>query len=272
MADAKKTEEAAPPVLVGVEDGVATITLNRPDRLNAFAGTMRDDLADALHALAERDDVRVVVITGQGRGFSTGADLEVTSALVERGDDEAFAALVDAGMRVIRRLRQMPQPVVAAVNGPAAGAGAALALACDFRVASDRASIGVTFNRIGLHPDWGATYFLPRLVGPGRAAELILSGRMVEAEEAGRIGLFERVVPQDRFADEVRTLAAELAAKPPLAVRLARETLARSLVTGDLDNIMAAEGHAQMRCFRSADAREGIAAFREKRPASFTGE
>lgn len=271
---AKRKEAASAPepsVLVRVEDAVATVTLNRPDRLNAFAGTMRDDLANALHALGQRGDVRVVVITGAGRGFSTGADLETTSALVERGDDQAFAALVDAGMRVVRTLRALPQPTVAAVNGPAAGAGASLALACDFRIASEKASLGVTFNRIGLHPDWGAAWFLPRLVGPGRAAELVLSGRMVEAEEAGRIGLFERVVAAERFDDEVRALAAELAAKPPLAIRLARETLARSL-SSDLDTILAAEGHAQMRCFRSADAREGIAAFREKRTAVFTGE
>lgn len=270
-AASKAPGDGEAPVQVAVEDGIATVTLNRPERLNAFAGTMRDQLHDALHALAERSDVRVVVLTGAGRGFSAGADLEVTAELRGRGDDDAFAALVDAGMRVVRRLRQLPQPVVAAVNGPAVGAGASLALACDFRIASDRASIGVTFNRIGLHPDWGASYFLPRLVGPGRASELVLTGRMVEAEEAARIGLFERVVPADRFGEEVRALAAELAAKPPLAVRLAKETLSRSL-TSDLDVILAAEGHAQMRCFRSDDAREGIAAFREKRAPVFRGE
>jgi 2-(1,2-epoxy-1,2-dihydrophenyl)acetyl-CoA isomerase len=262
---------AATPVLLRVEDGVAWITLNRPERLNAFAGAMRDDLHDAIDRAASSPDVRVLVITGAGRGFCTGADVEVMIDLLARGDVETFAGLVDAGMRVVRRLRGVEQPVVAAVNGPAAGAGASLALACDFRVASGRASIGLTFNRIGLHPDWGATYFLPRLVGAGRAAELIASARMVDVAEAERIGLVDRVVPEAEFLVEVRALAADLAAKPPLALRLAKRTLARSL-DGDLDAVLELEKEAQLRCFRSADAREGIAAFREKRKAVFRGE
>jgi 2-(1,2-epoxy-1,2-dihydrophenyl)acetyl-CoA isomerase len=257
-------------VLLDVADGVARITLNRPERLNAFAGAMRDDLHDAVDRAASSPEVRVLVITGAGRGFSTGADVEVMRDLLERGDDRAFARLVEAGMRVVRRLRAVEQPVIAAVNGPAAGAGAALALACDLRVASERASIGLTFNRIGLHPDWGATYTLPRLVGPGRAAELVMTGRMVDAAEAGRIGLFERVVPAEAFDAEVRALAAELAAKPPLALRLFKRTLAES-APGDLDAVLAAEAERQLHCFRSADAREGIAAFAGKRPAVFRG-
>ena len=258
-------------VLLEVEGGVARITLNRPERLNAFAGTMRDDLHDAIDRAAGSPEVRVLVLTGAGRGFCTGADVEVMSDLLHRGDDRTFAGLVEAGKRVVRRLGSVEQPVVAAVNGPAAGAGAALALACDFRIASERASIGFTFNRIGLHPDWGATHTLPRLVGPGRAAELVMSGRMVDAREAERIGLFERVVAAESFEAEVRTLAAELAAKPPLALRLAKRTLAES-ASSSLDATLAAEGERQMRCFRSADAREGIAAFNEKRQAVFTGE
>ncbi len=258
-------------VLLRVEDGVAWVTLNRPDRLNAFAGTMRDQLHDALERADGDAAVRVVVITGAGRGFCTGADVEVMSDLLGRGDDATFGRLVEAGMRVVRRLRAMRVPVVAAVNGPAAGAGASLALACDVRLASSAASLGITFNRIGLHPDWGATYFLPRLVGPGRAAELVLSGRMVDAAEGERIGLFERVVPAEAFDAEVRRYVAELAAKPPLAVALARASLARS-ADADLDTMLATEGEAQLRCFRSADAREGIAAFHEKRRPAFRGE
>jgi 2-(1,2-epoxy-1,2-dihydrophenyl)acetyl-CoA isomerase len=258
-------------VLLRVEEGVAWITLNRPERLNAFAGTMRDDLYSAIARAASSPEVRVLVVTGAGRGFCTGADVEVMSDLLARGDAASFRLLVEAGMRVVRRLREVEQPVVAAVNGPAAGAGAALALACDFRIGSERASIGFTFNRIGLHPDWGATHTLPRLVGPGRAAELVMSGRMVEAPEAERIGLFERVVPADAFEAEVAKLAAELAAKPPLALRLAKRTLAEA-AAADLDAALAAEGERQLRCFRSADAREGIAAFNEKRQPVFRGD
>lgn len=258
-------------VLLRVEDGVAWITLNRPDRLNAFAGAMRDELHDTLHRVDGMPEVRVVVVTGAGRGFCTGADVEVMSDLLAREDAQTFAGLVEAGMRVVRRLRSLRQPVVAAVNGPAAGAGASLALACDVRIASSAASIGVTFNRIGLHPDWGATYFLPRLVGPGRAAELVMSGRMVAATEAERIGLFERVFPAETFNADVRTYVADLAAKPPLALALARSTLAGTWGS-DLDSMLDAEGEAQLRCFRSADAREGIAAFHEKRRPVFRGE
>ncbi len=258
-------------VLLRVEDGVAWITLNRPERLNAFAGTMRDDLHDAIARADDDPAVRVLVVTGNGRAFGTGADLEVTGDLVGRGDTEAFERLVESGMRAVRRLRAVRQPVIAAVNGPAAGAGASLALACDIRIASEKASFGLTFNRIGLHPDWGGSWFLPRLVGAGRAAELILSARMVPADEALRIGLFERVVPAERFEDEVRAFAAELAAKPPLALAAAKRTLARSL-DASLDEILAAERDEQMACFRSADAREGIAAFNQKRTPSFRGE
>jgi 2-(1,2-epoxy-1,2-dihydrophenyl)acetyl-CoA isomerase len=262
---------SAETVLLRMDEGVAWITLNRPDRLNAFSGDMRDRLHDALNRAATDAGVRVIVITGAGRGFCTGADVEVMSDLLQRGDDATFETLVEAGMRVVRRLQSIEQPVIAAVNGPAAGAGASLALACDFRIASERASIGITFNRIGLHPDWGATWSLPRLVGPGRAAELVMSGRMVDAREAERIGLFERVFAEDWFDDEVKKIAQELAAKPPLALTLAKRTLAASL-TSDLDAMLAAEGERQMRCFRSADAKEGISAFNEKRKPEFRGE
>jgi 2-(1,2-epoxy-1,2-dihydrophenyl)acetyl-CoA isomerase len=268
---AAASNASAETVLLRVEDGVAWITLNRPDRLNAFAGDMRDRLHDALDGAATDPAVQVIVITGAGRGFCTGADVEVMSDLLGRGDDATFERLVHAGMRVVRRLQSIEQPVIAAVNGPAAGAGASLALACDFRMASEKASIGVTFNRIGLHPDWGATYSLPRPVGPGRAAELVMSGRMVEAREAERMGLFERVVAEDWFENELKTLAKDLAAKPPLALRLAKRTLAASL-DSNLDAMLAAEREQQMRCFRSADAKEGIAAFNEKRKPVFRGE
>ena len=262
---------SAETVLLRVDEGVAWITLNRPDRLNAFSGDMRTRLHDALDRAATDPAVRVIVITGAGRGFCTGADVEVMSDLLQRGDDATFGTLVEAGMRVVERLRAIEQPVIAAVNGPAAGAGAALALACDFRVASERASIGFTFNRIGLHPDWGATWTLPRLVGAGRAAELVMSGRMVDAREAERIGLFERVFAVDWFEDEVKKIAQELAAKPPLALTLAKRTLAESPASS-LSSTLAAEGERQMRCFRSADAKEGISAFTEKRTPVFRGE
>lgn len=264
-------DAASETVLLRIEEGAAWITLNRPDRLNAFAGTMRDDLHDAVAAAVESAETRVIVVTGAGRGFCTGADVEVMTDLLARGDAATFERNVEAGMRVVHRIRAAPQPVIAAVNGPAAGAGASLALACDLRLASSRASIGFTFNRIGLHPDWGASWLLPRMVGAGRAAELVLSARMVEAAEAERIGLFERVFPEDAFEDEVQKVAREYAARAPLALAAAKRTLARSWDV-DLDATMSAEREAQLACFGSADAREGIAAFHEKRRPAFRGE
>jgi 2-(1,2-epoxy-1,2-dihydrophenyl)acetyl-CoA isomerase len=258
-------------VLYRAEGGVARITLNRPDRLNAFAGTMRDDLRRAVERAAGAADVRVVVITGAGRGFCTGADVEVMSDLVARGDAETFEGYVRAGIQAVEALRECRKPIVAAVNGVAAGAGASLAAACDVRLASDQASIGFTFNRIGVHPDWGASYYLPRLVGAGRAAELILSARMVDAAEAERIGLFQRVWAADGFADGVQAFARELADKPPLALSAAKHTLALS-PDHDLRTLMGVEREAQMRLFRSADVREGITAFNEKRKPVFRGE
>jgi 2-(1,2-epoxy-1,2-dihydrophenyl)acetyl-CoA isomerase len=258
-------------ILYREEDGVAWITFNRPDRLNAFAGTMRDDFRAAIERAAESPDARVVVVTGTGRGFCTGADVEVMSDLVARGDAATFEGYVEAGMRAVRAIVACRKPVIAAVNGVAAGAGASLACACDVRVASDKASIGFTFNRIGVHPDWGASWFLPRVVGTGRAAELVLSARMVDAQEAHRIGLFQRVHAAEAFDDEVRSFARELAAKPPLALAAAKHSLSVS-PGSDLETMLETEREAQMRLFRSADVREGITAFNEKRRPVFRGE
>ena len=176
-------------ILIDVVDGVGTITLNRPDKLNSFAGRMRQEIADAVAELSEHQGARVMVITGAGRGFCTGADVRYLKELSDADDMEGLTALVEAGREVVTQIRTAPKPVIASVNGPAAGGGANLALACDIRIASDRASIGQTFVRIGLHPDWGGTYFLPRLVGPAIAAELFFTGDMIPAAEAHRLGI-----------------------------------------------------------------------------------
>jgi 2-(1,2-epoxy-1,2-dihydrophenyl)acetyl-CoA isomerase len=257
-------------IVTRCEGAVAWVVLNRPQRMNALVGGMRDDLHRAIAAAVHDDRVRAVVITGEGRAFCSGADIGTMAALLQHGDEDTFVEFMKAGMQVVREIRASPKPVIAAVNGAAAGAGASLALACDLRVASSAASIGLTFNRIGLHPDWGATYFLPRLVGRGRATELVFSGRMLDAGEAERVGIFERVIPEDEFQQEVAKLAAELAAKPPLAIGLAK----RNLSLADRDELEVAlqqEAEAQLHCFRSADAREGITAFKEKRAPLFSG-
>jgi 2-(1,2-epoxy-1,2-dihydrophenyl)acetyl-CoA isomerase len=251
------------------EDGVAWITLHRPAKLNAFAGRMREQLLEALAAAGSDGEARVVVIGGAGGAFSAGADLEVMERMLAASDAAGFGALVQAGARVVRQIRSLGQPVIAAVGGVAAGAGASLAAACDLRLAAASARIGFTFNRIGLHPDWGSTHFLPRLVGLGRARELILSGRMLTSDEAERIGLFDRVFPDEEFGARVAEAAAELAAGPPLALAAAKASLEDP--AAGLEAALEAEARAQLRCFASRDVREGVAAFREKREPVYQG-
>lgn len=257
-------------VLVERKDAVGTVTLNRPEKLNAFAGRMRQDVAEAIRLLAADDSVRVLVITGAGRAFCAGADIAYMQELLETQDWENATALVEAGRAVVTTLRETPKPVIASINGPAAGGGANMALACDLRIASDQASIGQTFNRIGLHPDWGGTYFLPRLVGPAKALELFYSAEMVDAQEAYRLGLFNRVVPHEQLAAETKALARGLAAKAPIALALAKRAVYQS---GDrsLGEMLDLELEHQIHCFQSQDAREGLQAFLDKRRPMFHG-
>src|SRR5438445_3972154 len=204
-------------VMVEIAAGIGTVTLNRPEKLNAFDAEQCQELHEALRMLAGSDAVRVIVLTGAGRAFCAGADLSVL--------ETDGHSLVAAGKEVTLTIRSAPQPVLAAVNGPAAGGGANLALACDYRIASDQASIGQVFHKLGLVPDWGGSFFLPRLVGPSTALELVWSARMVPAAEALALGLFDRVVPQERLQAEARALARLWASQPPLAVRRAKEAL-----------------------------------------------
>jgi enoyl-CoA hydratase/carnithine racemase len=257
-------------ILVGRDGAIGTVTINRPDKLNAFAGRMRQDVAAALKELAGDAAIRVIVVTGAGRAFCAGADIGYMKDLRERGDTENFTALVEAGRAVVTTIRETPKPVIASVNGPAAGGGANMALACDVRIASDRAAIGQTFSRIGLHPDWGGSFFLPRLIGPSRAFELFASGEMVDAQEAFRLGLFNRVVPHERLAVETAAMAKLLAERPPLALALAKQAVYASEARS-LTDMLDLELTNQLRCFASKDAREGFAAFLEKRQPSFQG-
>lgn len=262
------TENA--PVLVEVDGAVGVVYLNRPEKLNAFAGDMRDRIGDAVDDLADREGVRTIVITGEGRGFCAGADIGYLNELVAEENEKDFAKLLEAGERVVKMIRSIAQPVIAAINGPAAGGGANLALACDLRIMSESASIGQTFSRIGLHPDWGGTYFLPRLVGESRALELMWSGRMVGAEEALAIGLVNRVAPAERFREEALAWARQIAAGPPIAAARIKHAVYESL-DADLDTMLSIEMENQLACFGTEDVPRGLFAFGNKETPRFEG-
>jgi 2-(1,2-epoxy-1,2-dihydrophenyl)acetyl-CoA isomerase len=257
------------PILLAVSDGVAVVTLNRPDKLNAFAGDMRERLVQVLDCVAEDRSVRVLVITGAGKGFCSGGDVQHMVDLQARGAGfDELAPLLEVGRAIVTRLAALEIPVIAAVNGVAAGAGCNLALACDVRLASSEARFGETFVRIGLHPDWGGTYALPRLVGTAAALDLCWTGDLVDAADALRLGLVQRVFPAAEFEQGWRAYAARLAAAPATSVRAAKRTL-RAATARTLDECLTAEATAQAACWASADAGEGLRAFVEKRPPVF---
>lgn len=257
-------------ILIESSEGVARLTLNRPDALNAFAGEMRRELTDALDQIRADEKTRCVVLTGAGRGFCSGGDVKAMRALQAAGDVEGFSGLLEAGKDIVTRIRELPQPVIAMVNGVAAGAGCNLALACDYRVASTQAKFGQTFVKIGLHPDWGGTWFLPRLVGTSKALEIFMTGRMVEAAEALEIGMVDRVVDPEKLEEETMRLANAIAAGPSLPIGEMKRAV-YAAATNTLDQQLALEAAIQRRAFLSADSREGIAALLEKRAAQFRG-
>ena len=225
---------------------------------------MRDDLVEVVREAETDDAIGALVITGAGRAFCAGADIAYMHDLVGRQEWDTLDALVQAGASVVTTIDRIEKPVLAAVNGAAAGGGANLALACDIRVAASSASIGQTFNRIGLQPDWGGTYFLPRLVGLGRALELAFTAEMLPADEASRLGLFNRVVDDGAVVEETLRLAAHIAAKPRIAVALAKQSL-RAASGSSLAECLERERVNQLRLFKSPEALEGMRVFLSSR-------
>ena len=257
-------------IQVSEADGISTITLNRPERLNAFIGHMRRDLAEALEHAASDRNVRVVIITGAGRGFCAGGDIAFMAELMQRRDVEEFSRILGAGRRVILAIRQMTKPVIASINGPASGAGCNLALACDLRIATNTTTFSQSFAKVGLHPDWGGTYFLPRLVTPNKACELFFLGDTIDAAEALRLGIVNQVVAPEDLETATLQLAERLRAAPPIALAAAKHAVYMSQAA-ELDEMLRYETEAQLRCFDSDDGHEGVQAFLEKREPRFTG-
>lgn len=258
-------------LLYDVQDRIAMLTLNRPERLNALGGSLREDLYDAIMRSANDPNVGVLVITGAGRGFCSGGDVKSMNEREQSGEaplpNERFAPLRD---RIILAMRDCQKPVIAAVNGAAAGAGMNLALACDMRIASTAARFSQAFVKRGLHPDWGGTYFLPRMVGIAKACELIFTGEAIDAAEALKLGIVNAVVAPDELLQETCKLARKIAAGPPVAIQLSKRAIHHNQDV-DLRAALEFETFAQSICRDTEDAKEGIRAFVEKRTPVFRG-
>jgi enoyl-CoA hydratase/carnithine racemase len=275
--------------LYSVADRVATITLNRPDKLNAWTAVMESEVRSHMENAEQDNEVRVIVLTGAGRGFCAGADMSLLSGAAERGmveqssDDRGHEQVLRDGAS--RREGAPPdfqkkysyfpaigKPVIAAINGPVVGLGLVIALYCDLRLASDAARFGTTFARRGLIAEYGMAWMLPRIVGIANAIDLLFSARTIDAAEAQRIGLVNRVFPQDAFLEKVREYANELAsAVSPRSLRIIKRQVyeAMSQPLAEAFDISVRE---MMACFRTEDFKEGVAHFLEKRPAAFTGK
>lgn len=250
-------------------DRIATITLARPDRLNALTFGIYEALRDVFAGLSARDDLHAVVLTGEGRAFSSGGDVEQIIGELLKMSDAQLLSFTRLTCDVVANMRAAPQPIVAALNGTVAGAGSALAVASDFRLATPEAKIAFLFVKAGLSAaDMGACHLLPRIVGFGRATEMLMLGDFTSAEEAHRIGLYNRIVPREQLMDEARALAKKLMERPREGLAVSKDTLNRQL-SMSLDEALAWDAKVQAECMRHPDFLEAYHAFREKRPASY---
>jgi 2-(1,2-epoxy-1,2-dihydrophenyl)acetyl-CoA isomerase len=258
-------------ILVERRGPTALITLQRPESLNALTVEMSHELHEALEGAAGLSGVHTIVITGAGRAFCSGGDITFMQEVMTRGGRfEDFRALVDSGRELMLAFQAIEKPVIAAVNGAAAGGGMSLALACDVRWASENAKFGQSFVRIGLHPDWGALYTLPRLIGPSRALEAMWTGDFIDASEALRLGIVSRVLPSDMLLHETLAFAERLARAPAVAIAEIKRSV-RAALGYTMEQALAREIEAQERCWNTSDAREGFAAFLAKREPRFEG-
>lgn len=258
------------------EESVAILTFNDPERRNAMTEAMGRAFSEEIRRLADDDSLRAVVLTGAGRAFSAGGDLDwiEARAATARADPGIARPAVRDTMRgfyeLFLSIRELPCPSIAALHGAAIGAGLCVALACDIRLVSRRAKLGLNFSLLGLHPGMGATWTLPRLVGPAHAAELLYSGRSLDGEEAARIGLANRALEPEALLPEARQLAQAIARAAPLANRGIKQALARS-PGASLSEQLDFEASEQAVCFESDDVREGLLAARERRSPRFSG-
>lgn len=263
-------------IILEKKENVAVMTLNRPERLNAISPQMVQEMVSALDDVDEDAETRVLVITGSGRGFCSGADVGEMTGRTQRDADAARRAeelrqgLIHSAGRVIPKLQKMQKPTIAMVNGVAVGAGFDLALACDLRVGSENTRFMNAFIRIGLFPGWGGTWLYPRVMGLGKALEYLFTGDFMEAKEAERLGVLNRLVPADELEKETMALAHKIANGPPIAMRLTKLQVYRGLEM-DLETALQMAAACETITLSSEDHKEGVTAFREKRQALFEG-
>lgn len=251
-------------------EGVATITLNKPDKLNAISLEMTKDLLSVLEDISRDRAIRAWVLTGAGRGFCSGADLSEPLRLVEPENKQSSSIWLANMNAAVMLMHRMDKPSIAAVNGIAVGAGLSLALACDIRIASDAARFGTIFVKRGFMPDAGCTYFMPRLVGSGHAAELLFAGDIIESAEAERIGLVNRVMPAAELLGAAKELATRIAKGPPIPIKFIKKGIYRALDSA-LESQLEFETTAAILCRSTEDYNEGMQAFMEKREPIFKG-
>ncbi len=249
------------------KNGIATLILNRPEKLNALNKKMTEELKHAIEEMVKDRSVRTLVITGAGRGFCSGADVSEMAQMAAPVEIKYWTQMAH---EIIHALTDLEKPVIAKVNGVAVGIGCSLALSADIIIASENAQFSLIFSRIGLIPDGGSLFHLPRLVGPAKAKELVFTAKMVDAEEAERIGLINKAVPADELDNEVITLAKQLAEGPTVAFGIAKKIMNKGL-SMDLSSVLECEALGQTVAGTTEDAREGIIAFLEKRRAEFKG-
>lgn len=259
----------ADPVLLEVAGHVATLTLNQPEQRNAMRPELLEDFAAKVEALQQREDARVVVVQGSGKTFCSGADFKAMSKMAQEAGGMEQAARRIYGSFLC--LRDLPQPTIAKVNGHAIGGGLGLALACDLRVVSTKAKLGVNFTRLGFTPGMATTYVLPRLVGLPRAAELFFTGRIFTGAEAERLGLANYAVDPDELDVKTEELAREVAGSAPLAVALTKQALYQAS-DFDAESALDFEAQCQARTIKTKDAQEGVLAMMQKRRPNFSGE
>lgn len=260
-------------ILWKVENHVGTITLNRPEAFNAISDTMRKELREVIEIINTNPDIRIVVITGSGKAFCAGGDIKLMKEKIESNISfqERLTTYRNDVAGMVKLIKSIKQPVIAALNGATFGAGCSIAMLCDMRIAADNIKFGMPFGKRGLIPDWGATYYLPRLIGTSKAIELISTGRTFDAQTALEIGFVNKIVPHEELEETVNNYCQDILQSSPLSVMAGKAAIYASMES-EIDTALELEANLQSKCYLSEDHKEGVDCFIEKRDAVFTGK